>query len=421
MASSASTVLRQELMTVGENDGTWGTKNNTNLGILESAVTGTTAVSTTGGTTTLSNVDYTNDQAKKAILDVTGTLVSNATIVIPNASKTYKVFNRTTGSYTLSIKTSSGSAIEITQSTSCEVYCDGSNVVRFLTPMTTFGTGAPATASGAAASAVSVTPTGNLASTNAQAALAELQGDVDTINSTLIASYQPLDSDLTTLGGLAKAKGNLIAGNGSAWAAESVGTNGYALIAKSGGTNGLVWAALIPAGTVSLFYQAAAPTGWTVSDADSDKALRVVSGASGLGGAAGGTTAFTTVFAARTIAQANLPNVNLTAAADGDHNHGGTRNSTGANVAEDSTCPLAYGVGSGGTGTWTFDPGFSQITHGGSDHSATGNSTSNDVFGPVYIPASGTHTHSVPLGGSGTALDFAVQYCSVIKASKDAF
>jgi len=224
MASTASTILRLELMANGENDGTWGTKVNTNLGILESALTGTTAISTTGGDTTLTNVDYTNDQAKKLALDVTGALVSNATIVIPNAAKSYKVFNRTSGSYTLTIKTPSGSGILITQSTGCEVYCDGANVVRYITPLTDFTTGAPATSSGAAASAVSVVATGNLSSTNAQAALVELQTDINTINSTLTSSYQPLDADLTAIGALAKTDGNFIVGNGSTWVAESGAT-----------------------------------------------------------------------------------------------------------------------------------------------------------------------------------------------------
>lgn len=38
------------------------------------------------------------------------------------------------------------------------------------------------------------------------------------------AGYQPLDADLTTIGGLAKADGNFIVGDGSAWTAESGNT-----------------------------------------------------------------------------------------------------------------------------------------------------------------------------------------------------
>ena len=44
----------------------------------------------------------------------------------------------------------------------------------------------------------------------------------------------------------------------------------------------------VPSGTVMVFYQAAAPTGWTKSTSNNDKALRVVSGN---GGGTGGTHA----------------------------------------------------------------------------------------------------------------------------------
>ena len=53
----------------------------------------------------------------------------------------------------------------------------------------------------------------------------------------------------------------------------------------------------IPATTVMLFYQSAAPTGWTQVTSLDDYALRLVSGT---GGTTGGTTAFSTVFANQT-------------------------------------------------------------------------------------------------------------------------
>jgi hypothetical protein len=384
MASTASTILRLELMANGEKNATWGTAMVLNMQMMEAGIAGTEAISTTGGDTTLTNVDYTNDQAKKRILDVTGTLVSNATIIIPNTSRKYQVFNRTSGAFTLTIKTSGGTGILVTQSTTVEIYCDGSNVVRYASPLTDYGTGAPATASGAAASSVSVTPTGNLASITAQAAFAELQGDIDTLN-TNILTYQPLDSDLTTIAGLAKTKGNIMVGSGTAWAAEGIGTNGYALIAKSTATNGVTWAALIPAATVCLFYQAAAPTGWTVSNADSDKAVRIVSGTSGVGGAAGGSSGFTTVFASRTIAQANLPSYTLPDTLS---------NSMGNNTL---------------------------IQRGGGETGVAGGSSVDVVFNTNQATVTATITGSVPSGGSGTAMDFAVQYINVIKAAKDAY
>jgi hypothetical protein len=52
-------------------------------------------------------------------------------------------------------------------------------------------------------------------------------------------------------------------------------------------------AAIIPVGSVMLFYQSAAPTGWTQVTTLNDYDLRLVSGT---GGSTGGTTAYSTVF-----------------------------------------------------------------------------------------------------------------------------
>lgn len=52
----------------------------------------------------------------------------------------------------------------------------------------------------------------------------------------------------------------------------------------------------IPSGTLMLFQQTAAPTGWTKQTTHDNKALRVVSGTAG----SGGTTAFTSVFTNQT-------------------------------------------------------------------------------------------------------------------------
>lgn len=406
MPSSASSTLLLELMATSENSQTWGTKTNTNLSILDAAINGTTPVATTGGTTTLTNVDYTNDQAKKATLDVTGTLVSNATITIPNTSRTYRVFNRTAGAYTLGIKTASGSAITITQSTVATVYCDGSDVVRFVTPMSDYTTGAPATSSGAAASSVSVTPTGNLAAVNAQAALAELQGDIDTLNTTLTSGYQPLASGLTTIGGLAKTKGNMIAGTGSDWSALGVGTNGYALIAKSGASTGLTWAALVPEGATFLIYEASLD-GWTIDAANNNYAVRIVT--SGAGSATTNTQSFTSAFVGKVISKTNLPNYNMTdSIVVADHTHKMFLNSTGDGTGTLTSTTEVYEQGRGNAGA-------------GADYyySMEG---ANGTPSVGLSGADGGHTVnvSVALGGSSAEL-LDVNYVSVGLYNKNAY
>jgi hypothetical protein len=146
----------------------------------------------------------------------------------------------------------------------------------YTSPQTVFGTGAPTDASGAAASSVAVTPSGSLTASNAQAALVELQLDID--------GRQPLHANLTAIAALAATKGNLIAGDGSNFVALGVGTNGYVMMADSAQTTGTKWASIAPSGTLAPFQQTAAPTGWTKQTTHDDKLIRVVSGTPGSGG-----------------------------------------------------------------------------------------------------------------------------------------
>ena len=67
-----------------------------------------------------------------------------------------------------------------------------------------------------------------------------------------------------------------------------------------------------PTGTIMLFAQSTAPTGWTKSTAHNNKALRVVSGTAG----SGGSVDFTTAFASRSV-----DNHTLTVAQMPSHNH----------------------------------------------------------------------------------------------------
>ena len=50
MASTFSTDLKLELMATGENAGTWGTKTNTNLNLVQQAIAGSESISVTNTT-----------------------------------------------------------------------------------------------------------------------------------------------------------------------------------------------------------------------------------------------------------------------------------------------------------------------------------------------------------------------------------
>ena len=109
-------------------------------------------------------------------------------------------------------------------------------------------------------------------------------------------------------------------------------------------------------GTVMLFVQTAAPTGWTKSVANNDKALRVVSGAA----STGGSVAFTTAFAS------GLTDVAVTLTTDQIpslfHNYlqyqaTGRGNSSAAAVAANSVTTTVSSTGGGTSHTHSL-PSF---------------------------------------------------------------
>lgn len=77
------------------------------------------------------NVTLTAAEANNGVLIFTGTLTANINVVIPNAGRRYAVFNNTGGAFSLSVKTSSGTALQIPQSTTkaYSIFCDGANNV----------------------------------------------------------------------------------------------------------------------------------------------------------------------------------------------------------------------------------------------------------------------------------------------------
>jgi hypothetical protein len=138
--------------------------------------------------------------------------------------------------------------------------------------------------------------------------------------------------------------------------------------------------AYLPSGTAMMFVQTSAPTGWTKSTTHDNKALRVVSGTA----SSGGTTAFTSVFTSRTITTANMPS----------HTHGITDPGHTHSMTPTASTTNAFG----GTNSGSLTNFASSIT--GTTASATTGITINSA-------------------GSGTAMDFAVQYVDVIIATKD--
>lgn len=140
-----------------------------------------------------------------------------------------------------------------------------------------------------------------------------------------------------------------------------------------------------PSGTLMLFQQTNAPTGWTKQTTHNDKTLRVVSGTA----SSGGTSAFSTVFGktatdGTTLTSATMP-VHTHAYTDPTHSH--------------TTAFLASSQAVGGLGE-----NAASVQFGGSvDASGVGITIQN-------TGSSGSHTHP---------MDIRVQYVDLIIASKN--
>ncbi len=169
------------------------------------------------------------------------------------------------------------------------------------------------------------------------------------------------------------ASGNILTSTGSAWASSAP--------AATGG---------FETGTVLLFYQASAPTGWTQVTTQNNKALRVVSGS---GGVAGGTTAFSSVFANQTVTTSvsgTTGATTLSTAQMPSHTHTNLRGDAGFAGGNYVLSNQFYQYNGGGTLT------LNQSTGGG-----------------------GSHDHSFSGSGTSSAVTLDVQYIDIILASKD--
>ena len=124
--------LSIELIGTGEQDGTWGTTTNTNLGTaLEEAIVGTVTQAVTGTDTVLSWSTSSNasQTARHLRLNLTGSSGGSSNLVVPllSSGKNYIVNNASTTAVT--VKTPSGTGIVVPISTSMSLYQDGTNVV----------------------------------------------------------------------------------------------------------------------------------------------------------------------------------------------------------------------------------------------------------------------------------------------------
>ena len=231
----------------GDQAGLWGQTTNTNLGtLIEQAITGVQPITMSDANYTLTSFNGVTDEARNAVLVVTGTNNAIRDLIPPVVEKLYTVVNNTTGGYAIRVIGASGTGVNIPNGATQVVYCDG---VNFIAASAAFTNGSVLSVSGGG-----------------------------TGLSTLTAN-------------------NVILGNGtSSPTFVAPGTAGNILT-----SNGTTWASTAPApdfasGTRMTFNQTNAPTGWTKSTSVDNAGFRLVSGSV----SSGGSVDFSTAFASQT-------------------------------------------------------------------------------------------------------------------------
>ena len=122
-APLASPALTDTPTTPTAADGT-NTAQIASTAFVQSAVGGYLSKSVTGGTVTLSDLEASNP-----VIGFSGTLTSNLVVVVPTTVKRlWAVYNATSGAFTLTVKTATGSGVTVAQGKRNLVYTDGTNV-----------------------------------------------------------------------------------------------------------------------------------------------------------------------------------------------------------------------------------------------------------------------------------------------------
>jgi hypothetical protein len=340
MASTYSD-LKIELIGTGDQTGTWGTTTNNNFSVaIGEAITGSADVAFSSADVTVTLTDTNSAQtARNLRLNLTGTSGGARNLILGSGCQIEKLYLINNGlADAVTVKNTSGTGIAVPAGKSMFVYNNGTNVVEAVT--------------------ASVTP---FAVASGGTGLATL-----TANNVLLGNGT---SNVTFVA--PSTNGNVLTSNGTTW--TSAAASGF------------------PSGTVMLFAQTTAPTGFTKNTTTGDNsALRVTTGAA----STGGSVAFTTAFASQTPSGS----VSVT---------GGSVGNTTLGIPE---IPSHTHVLFGRSG-----PGGTQGTDN-RDSSPTSNSATGATGG------GGAHNH--PFSGqsatfSGSAINLAVQYIDVIRATKD--
>lgn len=464
--------------------GTIATQNANNVSITGGSITGITDLAVADGGTGASDaatartnlgIGTMGTQNANAVSITGGTIVANASgISIRDADAsnvmTIAVGSNLTANTTLTLTTGATtdrtldiSATNVTISVAGAALIDDADATA---QRTTLGLGTIATQNANAVSITggSVTGITDLAVADGGTGASDAGTARTNLGLAIGTNVQAYSARLGEIAALSPTLDNFIVGSGTSWVLETPATARTSLGAAASGavtssgltmtsarllgrstantgaieevtvgsgltlSAGSLTSSVFPAGTVMLFKQTAAPTGWTKILTDDNKALRIVTGTVGTGG----TVAFTTAFASQTPS-GNIGNTVATGSLDLVTQGGSIANTTatgtvGATTLATNQIPAhthslqnSGNAGSGGLANISGNGNLASTgsTGGGLSHT---HSFTGDAHTHVFTGNSHNHTFTGTAHNhtfTGTAINLAVQYVDVIAASKD--
>jgi hypothetical protein len=423
MPSTYTTSLRLEIQATGENRASWGTKANANFNMLEEGLSGLKIITMTDANLTLTKVNAATDQSRPMFLRFNGTLTQNRSVVIPSVTKLYFLQNATTGGKNIVITNTAGTTpFTLIPGQWKLIFTDGTNIWS--------NENLPTVSQ--------LTQRWDITPKVASNGVMEVGRYIDFHNANVEEE----------------------AGVGYDVRLETGGTQTDLYVTSNSGSAGKLWHAIndgpgsglnadtvdgfhaadinFPTGTLMLFVQTAAPTGWVKSTSHNNKALRVTNSTV----TSGGTVTFDAVFGTATatssvaLTEAQMP-VHLHSFSDSSGTVGNASaththllNGSGAITTYAGAHTHKVNIYSGDGGATTRVGGAATNTSsliGEMSTDAASVEHRHDLEGSTG-GQSATHTHTVSVsgntgnkGGGGThghTVNLNVQYVDVIIASK---
>lgn len=132
MPSTFSSELKIELMATGENSGTWGTKTNTNLAVVEQAIAGYQEIDVASGDVTLVMSDAAISNARNMTIKFIGTLAANRTVNFPaSLEKFFNIIDGTNhANFTLTFKVTSATGFQLCEGHHYICHSNGTDIIK---------------------------------------------------------------------------------------------------------------------------------------------------------------------------------------------------------------------------------------------------------------------------------------------------